>query len=91
MEGGARIGLFPVWFEMPTYEYECCECGYRFEVFQKITDDPIRACEKCKGAVRKVMFPVGIMFKGPGFHVNDYRKSEPVKAESGASSDKSKE
>jgi len=53
MEGGARIGLFPVWFEMPTYEYECCECGYRFEVFQKITDDPIKACEKCKGAVRK--------------------------------------
>lgn len=65
---------------MPTYEYECKSCGHRFEVFQKITDDPISACEKCSGNVRKVIFPVGIMFKGSGFHVNDYRKPDPAKA-----------
>jgi putative FmdB family regulatory protein len=62
---------------MPTYEYECRECGGRFERFQKITDDPIRECETCGGPVRRVLFPVGIMFKGPGFHVNDYAKSSP--------------
>lgn len=67
---------------MPTYEYECYECGHRFEVFQKITDDPVTACEKCSGRVRKVISPVGIMFKGSGFHVNDYGKSGPVKTES---------
>lgn len=83
--------MSPVWFAMPTYEYECYECGHRFEVFQKITDDPIKVCEKCKGTVRKVMFPVGIMFKGSGFHVNDYRKPEPVKAENSASSDNPRE
>jgi putative FmdB family regulatory protein len=60
---------------MPTYEYECHKCGHRFEVIQKITDDPISSCEKCKGPVRKVFHPVGILFKGSGFHVNDYGKS----------------
>lgn len=61
---------------MPTYEYECQDCGHRFDVFQKITDDPIASCEKCSGQVRKVIQPVGIMFKGSGFHINDYKKPE---------------
>ena len=61
---------------MPTYEYECQECGHRFEVFQRIADDPISACGKCSGKVRKVILPVGILFKGSGFYVNDYRKPE---------------
>ncbi len=61
---------------MPTYGYECTKCGYRFEVLQKITDEPITECEKCNGEVRKLLFPVGIVFKGTGFHVTDYRKPE---------------
>ena len=61
---------------MPTYEYECLECGHCFEVVQRITDEQIHACEKCSGRVRKVLFPVGILFKGSGFHVTDYRKPE---------------
>lgn len=61
---------------MPTYEYECQECGHRFELFQRIADDPISTCEKCSGTLRKVIFPVGIVFKGSGFHINDYRKPE---------------
>ena len=60
---------------MPTYEYECKDCGHRFEAFQRITDDPISACEKCGGRVSKVFHPVGIVFKGSGFHVNDYPSS----------------
>lgn len=61
---------------MPTYGYKCVECDHTFEVFQKVTDDPIKECEKCKGSVRKLLYPVGIMFKGPGFHVTDYRKPD---------------
>jgi putative FmdB family regulatory protein len=69
---------------MPTYEYECLECGHRFEVFQKMTDVPVSACEKCSAKVRKILFPVGIMFKGSGFHVNDYGKSDNKKSEAAA-------
>lgn len=61
---------------MPTYGYQCAACHHTFEVFQRITDEPIRECEKCKGEVRRLLYPVGIVFKGSGFHVNDYRKSE---------------
>jgi putative FmdB family regulatory protein len=61
---------------MPTYGYECTRCGRRFEIFQSITDDPVTECEECKGEVRKLFYPVGIVFKGPGFHVTDYRKPE---------------
>jgi len=61
---------------MPTYGYQCTACNHTFEVFQRITDEPIRECEKCKGEVRRLLYPVGIVFKGSGFHVNDYRKPE---------------
>ena len=61
---------------MPTYGYRCTRCNHTFEVFQKITDEPIKECEKCKGEVKRMLFPVGIVFKGSGFHVNDYRKPE---------------
>jgi putative FmdB family regulatory protein len=67
---------------MPTYEYQCTKCDHSFEIIQKITDDPISDCEKCGGRVRKVMFPVGIVFKGSGFHINDYRKPEKSSASS---------
>lgn len=75
---------------MPTYEYECKDCGHRFEVFQKITEDPVSACEKCTGQVRKVLFPVGILFKGSGFHINDYRKPEPASSGGSEGSSESK-
>lgn len=61
---------------MPTYGYRCNHCNHTFEVFQKITDEPIKECEKCKDEVKRVLFPVGIVFKGSGFHVNDYRKPQ---------------
>lgn len=61
---------------MPTYGYQCTVCNHTFELFQRITDEPIRECEKCKGEVRRLLYPVGIVFKGPGFHVTDYRKPE---------------
>lgn len=64
---------------MPTYEYECRECGHRFEVHQRIADEPLTECEVCGGPLRKLFHPVGIAFKGSGFYVTDNRgsKKEP--------------
>jgi putative FmdB family regulatory protein len=59
---------------MPTYEYECLECKERFEVFQSMNDEPVQTCTKCKGKVRKLFGTAGIIFKGSGFYVNDYKK-----------------
>ena len=59
---------------MPTYEYECLECKNRFEVFQSINDSPIEKCSQCSGKVRKLFGTAGIIFKGSGFYVNDYKK-----------------
>ena len=59
---------------MPTYGYQCTECDHTFEVLQKITDEPITECTECKGKLRKLLYPVGIVFKGSGFHINDYKK-----------------
>jgi putative FmdB family regulatory protein len=61
---------------MPTYEYECRACSQRVEVFQKITDAPLTDCEECGGSLRKVIFPTGIIFKGSGFYVTDYKNKE---------------
>src|SRR4028119_838663 len=73
---------------MPTYGYQCKDCGHRFEVFQKMSDPALTACESCGGAVKKVLYPIGISFKGSGFYVNDYAKPAPAassaKADDGA-------
>jgi len=60
---------------MPTYVYECKDCGHQFETVQKMTEEPLKECPKCKGKVARVLFPVGIVFKGSGFHINDYPSS----------------
>jgi putative FmdB family regulatory protein len=65
---------------MPTYEYRCKACGSEFELFQKVTDPAPAECPKCAGGpIQKVFRSVGIIFKGSGFHVNDYRKDVPKK------------
>jgi len=56
---------------MPTYEYECSQCGLGFEQFQKITDEPLKTCPQCQGPVRRLLNPEGgFIFKssepGPG-------------------------
>jgi putative FmdB family regulatory protein len=58
---------------MPTYVYECSSCNDQFEVEQRITENALDTC-KCgsKGTVKRVIQPVGVMFKGSGFHINDY-------------------
>jgi len=59
--------------DMPTYEYLCQACGSRFEAWQKITDDPIEICPTCGDHVHRVLYPVGLVFKGSGFYKTDNR------------------
>lgn len=71
---------------MPTYDYRCQSCGSRFEAWQKITDDPIETCPTCGGPVRRVLYPVGLVFKGSGFYKTDHRDSSGASVVSGESS-----
>jgi len=68
---------------MPTYVYECSKCNDVFEVDQRITEDPLTQCHcGSTGTVKRLIQPVGVMFKGGGFHINDYASSTaPVKTE----------
>jgi putative FmdB family regulatory protein len=59
---------------MPIYVYECTNCGIHFEQNQRITDDPTQVCPECDGQVRRVIQPVGVIFKGSGFYVTDNRR-----------------
>jgi len=71
---------------MPTYEYGCKSCGYRFEEFQSIVDDPVTVCPKCKKKTveRVVSGGAGLIFKGSGFYITDYKKkSTPSNGSSG--------
>ncbi len=80
---------------MPTYEYACAKCGHQFELFQSMKDQPLTVCskEKCgkktwgKGKVKKLMGAgAGLIFKGSGFYITDYRSEnykQSAKKESG--------
>ena len=61
---------------MPTYEYECAKCGKTFDVFQSMKDEPLKTCpdKKCKGRVKRLLGTgAGLIFKGSGFYITDYR------------------
>ncbi|MEU8977512.1 FmdB family zinc ribbon protein [Streptomyces sp. NPDC048309] len=60
---------------MPTYQYQCTECGDGLEAVQKFTDDALTECPNCSGRLKKVFSAVGIVFKGSGFYRNDSRGS----------------
>ena len=61
---------------MPTYEYRCLSCGYYFEKFQSIHDEPVKTCPKCGGKVQKLISSgAGLIFKGSGFYITDYKKN----------------
>lgn len=83
---------------MPTYEYICTKCGHEFEQFQSMADKPLTKCpsEKCakkkggRGAVkRKMSGGAGLIFKGSGFYITDYR-SEGYKQAAKKESESSK-
>ena len=56
---------------MPTYVYECSDCGVKFERLQSYSDPALRDCPECGGHVHRVIQPVGVIFKGSGFYVTD--------------------
>lgn len=65
---------------MPTYDYECANCGHAFELSQKMSDKPLNECPECKGAVRRLIGKgSGIIFKGSGFYETDYKRKETKK------------
>jgi putative FmdB family regulatory protein len=76
---------------MPTYEYHCENCGNDFELLQSMKSDSYADCPKCfKKATRKVSLSGGLVFKGSGFYINDYKKSGSKSASSDSSSNSSK-
>ncbi|MCC9710232.1 FmdB family transcriptional regulator [Streptomyces sp. MNU76] len=79
---------------MPTYQYQCTECGEGLEAVQKFTDDALTECPSCNGRLKKVFSAVGIVFKGSGFYRNDSRgsssSSSPATAKSSSSSSDTK-
>ncbi|MFK0169282.1 FmdB family zinc ribbon protein [Streptomyces sp. NPDC090306] len=79
---------------MPTYQYQCTECGEGLEAVQKFTDDALTECPNCGGRLKKVFSAVGIVFKGSGFYRNDSRgsssSSSPASSSSKSSSESSK-
>jgi len=78
---------------MPTYEYKCDACGNAFEKFQPMSAAPVKKCPKCgKNKVRRLISAgAGLIFKGSGFYITDYRDSgysEKAKADSAAAGEK---
>lgn len=73
---------------MPTYVYECKTCRHRFEMFQSFSAEALRNCPECdQAALRKVLFPAGVVFKGSGFYVNDSREPRPKSSATGSKSE----
>ncbi|HUU26373.1 MAG TPA: zinc ribbon domain-containing protein [archaeon] len=80
---------------MPIYEYECTDCGNRFEILQRINEKPRIFCKKCESKnVRRIMSTGTFIFKGTGFYATDYkdkaRKLEKTEAPSCSSCAESK-
>lgn len=74
---------------MPTYEYKCNKCEEVFEVFQRITENPLRACSVCGGELKRLISGgAGIIFKGSGFYVTDYKNTSNTKGSVSSSPDK---
>jgi putative FmdB family regulatory protein len=61
---------------MPIYAYKCKSCDYQFDVRQRFSDDPLVGCPRCKGDIRRIISPVGVVFKGSGFYVTDNRNGK---------------
>jgi len=69
---------------MPNYDYECSKCRHVFEVFQRISEEPLKSCPKCGGPVKRLIGGgIGIIFKGSGFYTTDYKKAAAVTGSSG--------
>jgi putative FmdB family regulatory protein len=65
---------------MPTYEYECKKCAHVFDLFQNISDEPVKTCPECGGEVRRLINGgAGVIYKGSGFYSTDKTRPKPAK------------
>ena len=60
---------------MPLHEYLCKKCGEKIEIIQKFSDAPLTKCTSCGGKLERLLFAPAIKFKGSGWYINDYAKS----------------
>src|SRR6267154_6348438 len=82
---------FGVSLSVPTYTYTCTACNEMIEKRQSFTDPPLTTCEQCGGTLRKVIHPVGIVFKGSGWYITDSRSSNSAASGSTSSDTGSKD
>jgi putative FmdB family regulatory protein len=69
------MSRFKIWI-MPTYSYKCADCGHVYDALQSIKAEPDVICPECQGRVdRLIKGGAGIVFKGSGFYVTDYKSS----------------
>jgi putative FmdB family regulatory protein len=77
---------------MPTYEYECQDCGKHFEFFQSISEPKKEKCEECGGRLTKLLSAgSGLIFKGSGFYITDYKTKTGGESASGSKAEGSGE
>ncbi|HVU18737.1 MAG TPA: zinc ribbon domain-containing protein [Candidatus Didemnitutus sp.] len=71
---------------MPTYEYECTKCGKELEVFQSMKEAPLKKCPACGKSTlrRKISGGSGLIFKGTGFYITDYKNKKSAAKSEGA-------
>jgi putative FmdB family regulatory protein len=74
---------------MPTYSYQCRDCGHSFDIQQAFTDDALTTCPNCGGSLRKVFGAVGVTFNGSGFYRTDSRGTKAGAGSSASSSSSS--
>jgi putative FmdB family regulatory protein len=67
---------------MPIYGYRCSECQHELELLQSMSDAPLTQCPQCGGRLQKLLYPVGVHFKGSGFYSTDYKKNGGSKTSS---------
>lgn len=58
---------------MPIYEYECLDCGKKFEIFQKMSEEPLKECKVCEGHLNRLISLCSFQLKGTGWYVTDYK------------------
>lgn len=85
---------------MPTYEYHCSKCGKNFDVFQSMKDEAFKTCPEAQcqvvpwgqGQVKRLLGTgAGLIFKGSGFYITDYRSEgykQAAKKDSGGGATK---
>jgi putative FmdB family regulatory protein len=77
---------------MPTYDYQCKNCGHHFEEFQSVTEDPLTICPQCSGSLQRLITGgSGLIFKGSGFYITDYKNGKNRSKSSSSSGSSSKE